>query len=76
MGAPVTPLRVVSPAPAPAKAAASPETRLRALFRREARLERELLEVRRGIGAERKRYAERHKLGFFPTVDRLRGLFG
>lgn len=55
--------------------ALDPERRLRTLFRAEASLERKLLEVRRDIGVERKRYAEKHKLGFFPPLERLRRLF-
>lgn len=73
-------LRVVEPlaiAPRGSKpGSGSPETRLRALFRTEARLERRLLETRAEIGVERKLYAGKHKLGFFPPVERLRRLFG
>lgn len=50
----------------------SPETALRRLFKREAALERDLLEVRRAIGVERGRYAAKHRLGCFPPIDTLR----
>jgi hypothetical protein len=70
-------LHVVEPATiAPEAKPIDPDRRLRALFRAEARLLQQLLDIRRDLGIERKRYAEKHNLGFFPPIDRLRRLLG
>jgi DNA-binding FadR family transcriptional regulator len=57
------------------KPPASPETSMRRLFKREAVLERELLELRQAVGLERARYAAKHRLGCYPPIDTLRRLF-
>jgi hypothetical protein len=76
MSAAVGKLRVVeTPCPRPAPHEIAPETSLRRLFKREAALERELLEVRRAVGIERARYALKHNLICFPSIDTLRRLF-
>lgn len=67
-------LRVVEPA---ARATTiDPERRLRTLFRAEAAAEKRLAGIRGHIAAERSRYAAKHRLGFLPSLDRLRSLFG
>lgn len=74
-------LHVVGSAPEPATTVpsegdgVSPETVLRTLFKREAKLERQLVEVRQSIQGQRGRYARKHRLGCFPAIDHLRRLF-
>ena len=71
----VVPAAIVDLNGGASKTPVPPETTLRRLFRREAALEQQLLEVRRSIGAERARYAAKHKLGCFPAIEALRRLF-
>lgn len=52
-----------------------PEDMLAFLFAREAQLEADLAEVRRELAAQRRRYAEQHRLRIFPSFDVLRRLF-
>jgi hypothetical protein len=53
-----------------------PEDVLGFLFTREAALAEELASVRAAIDAQRRRYADAHKLCIRPRVERLRAQFG
>ena len=68
-------LRIVEPLAVSAGKPVAPERRLRSLFRSEARLQRELIETRQQIAAERARYASKHGLLINPALDTLRRLF-
>jgi hypothetical protein len=61
---------------APCRRDPSPEARLRALFRREARILKALADVRAELDAERRRHADTHGMVSPARLERLRTQFG
>jgi hypothetical protein len=69
-------LRLVDPDGSSHAVTVSPETELRALLKREARLQAELLRLRAELVRARKRYCEKHRILIAPHMDRLRAEYG